>query len=130
MSTEFTVGELVDITVKGARVTNTYPVSRLNNDRYQMLVADYSEGEARSIAVNLNASAVSVTRAAPPNWPPLVGDIWADQDDDEWIVTAPHDDGPVRLSLIDADRSSFRTPDEMDDLWPLRLVRRREVPHA
>jgi hypothetical protein len=80
--------------------------------------------------VNLRNAGVSVEKADPEGWPPQVGDIWADKDGDEWVATSREPDSAVRLYLVDYDRSSPRSADELSDLQPMRLLRRREVPDA
>lgn len=74
-----------------------------------------------------DARAILVESLGPVGWPPQAGDIWADEDGDEWIATRRTVDDEVRLSLIDADNASVRLPEECSDLGPMRLVRRREA---
>lgn len=73
---EFRRGELVDVTIKGARVLEAgdqvlhiaYPTSSFNNDAEVYLRHDMD--------------AVVVERVAPAGWPPRPGDLWRTADGD------------------------------------------------
>lgn len=65
MSIELQPGEVVDITIKGARIaaiTDTH------------LYAESGNGE--TVRVSHSMSGVSVERVAPAEWPPQPGDVW------------------------------------------------------
>lgn len=103
---EFRDGEIVDVAIKGARVVNSYPTRRDHEDTGLVLVVQLTDdtgalADGRSVAVNLKSPGVSVTRVAPAEWPPQVGDLWRDRDGDLWfgcVYYDIHNDTHVTLS--------------------------------
>lgn len=78
-SQTFALGELVDITVRGVRVVNSYPETRLTEDgpaTRSMLVVRHADHQGQSIAVDVTNPSVTVERVAPADWPPQPGDAW------------------------------------------------------
>jgi hypothetical protein len=108
---EYRPGELVDITIRGARVREL--------DSLNYLSATYDQG---TLSIRPGANDVTVTRVAPPEWPPRPGDVWVDRDDDVWIG-------------VDAERLGYlgtAIPEDADlvlrNNGPLRLVHRKPEP--
>ena len=114
----FVVGDRVDVHIRGAVVSEAGRV---------MLRVESGPDDYIHFAPSVD---ITVEKSAPKGWPPQVGDIWADKDGDEWVATSQEPDSAVRLYLVDYDRSSLRSADELSDLQPMRLLRRREVPDA
>lgn len=102
-------GELVDITIRGARVADT---------AIGMLAVTYRGGEVRVELVT--SSAVTVTRVAPAEWPPLVGDLWRDRDGVVWFATDRYDHPWMVNALGNTDSAGSM----LADRGPMRLVHR------
>ena len=71
----FEIGEVVDVTISGARVTNCYPEQRDGVTR-EVLCFTHEEDVPGHGAVYIGADAVAVVRVAPKEWPPRAGDLW------------------------------------------------------
>lgn len=80
---------------------------------------------------------MSTTDTTPTNWPPQPGDIWTDQDGDDWFtVHLTHhelDDGEavilVRASQGDTVEPDGEEPDDVRRWWgPLALAYRHDDP--
>lgn len=129
MSETFEIGELVDITIRGAKVVNTYPIRRDGCDMGTVLVAEYTDGEHRNVAVGLSAPSVTVERVAPAEWPPQPGDLWRDKHEDLWFVFAdPTATGALHMRTADGKRSSLGHEGQIKNNAPWRLVYRDERP--
>lgn len=129
---DFQPGEVVDITIKGARV--------LNHDTHGVLVFRYaSDGEQSSARlIYPDAEGVTVERVAPAEWPPQPGDLWRGPKLDDpygpdpiiWFARRDRniDGGDDKLELVpaDGDLSYVSTDPESvrRDFGPLALVRR------
>lgn len=69
----FEAGEVVDITIKGARVRSVVATEE------GFLFLDFTHGDINSTTqVYMGDSGVSVERVAPADWPPQPGDLWRD----------------------------------------------------
>lgn len=111
----YQVGELVDITINGARVEDDGTDARC--------LAVVIPGDIGTIDIPLGP-AVTVTRVAPPEWPPQTGDVWASTDDTEFMATLA-DVGRVVLRHA-ADGASWDHPENVLRAYgPMTLVRRR-----
>jgi hypothetical protein len=84
--TDFKPGEIVDITIKGACVTNCYPTAhedadgtRTDTGTVLVVSLDGARRDDRSVAVNIATPGVTVERVAPAEWPPRAGDLWRDR---------------------------------------------------
>jgi len=81
----YAAGELVDITIRGARV--------LPCDVDGVLAAEYTirlpahEGAWRRVSVCTESDTVTVERVAPAEWPPQIGDLWRDRAGNLWFDT-------------------------------------------
>lgn len=109
MSARFAEGEIVDITIKGARVAATDE---------QLLQIDLAGGGYKHWLPL--APSVTVTHRAPAEWPPQPGDVWQDADGAEWFTTARHDSVWM---VTDGDSDS--ADNLLRDSGPLTLVRRK-----
>lgn len=120
VSQQFAEGELVNVQIKNARVIANDGVHPLPYIRVQV---DNQFGQW-DFDVPTAYPGVDVTRVAPAEWPPQVGDRWFDRKGDEWV--ALFWDGAVRLYNIDADHTTREYPENvMESVGPMRLDRRR-----
>lgn len=113
---EFQPGEIVNITIKGARIEE--PTDEVGNLEYT-----YPAGLSRfeGVVVPL-AESVTVERVAPAGWPPQPGDLWKDRDGTLWF--AVEDKGHQQVGLM-CDSSQVWNPNEVGANWsPLTLVHR------
>lgn len=106
MLKDFCQGDLVDVTIKGARV------SHFNANNGHHLLFEYAAkgyaGDVIAGSVYLDAEAVTVERSVPAEYPPVPGDVWQTIEDDE--VSAPTfwaavnvdaiTDGPMGVRLV------------------------------
>lgn len=86
----FKPGEIVDITIKGARVEwanstdmNVWAVDEVDPDTGVNL------GE--QITISHAAENVTIERVAPAEWPPRPGDLWRDGEGDVWFAVEDRD---------------------------------------
>jgi hypothetical protein len=133
----FQAGELVNVTIRNARVVNSYPVRRDDADMGTVLVAEYTNGEHRNIAVNLAAEAVTVERVAPAEWPPLPGDLWRSTPTRRspagqlWLACGAVDvDGKTDpyVPLVSTEEDHAYADDVLHSYGPLTLVHREPQP--
>jgi hypothetical protein len=68
-------GELVDIAIKGARV-----------EAYNGGYFTVAPTGGAHITIETGSTGVRVTRVAPAEWPPQVGDLWLDASGSEWFA--------------------------------------------
>lgn len=110
MSARYEVGEHVDVLIRNARVVETDPwgvmVERDDMDASYFVLA-----------------AVTVTRVAPKEWPPVPGDIWEAVGGQQWFARADERNG-TRLVGSDALLASEPAEAVLHD-GPLRLMYRR-----
>lgn len=71
----YVVGELVDVTMRGVRVAAVVPVAGTTVLRLRM-----DEDEIDLALV----TGITVTRVAPAEWPPQIGDVWDDAHGGSW----------------------------------------------
>ena len=78
--TTYQLGEIVDITIKGVRVTEVATAA----DGHLVMAA-----ETGLVGLNVypDDPAVTVTRVAPPDWPPRPGDLWRDGHRSLWFTS-------------------------------------------
>lgn len=88
---DFQVGEVVDVTIKGVRV------DAVHTDGTPDIIAEDSAGLATVWALPPQAA---VERVAPAEWPPQPGDLWRDQDGDLWYGLLVDDDDTEDESYI------------------------------
>lgn len=114
---DYKVGEVVDITIKGARIIEVSG---------QSIVYTYPglHTLARS-AVAPDAEAVTVERVAPAEWPPRKGDLWRDRQGDLWFARIADGDDWSTLVLTCDVPYAFSDPDKVLATYaPLTLVHR------
>lgn len=127
----FTAGEVVDVTIKGARVA--VPDADDYADALQLTYATPNTPDC-PLRIRTSAPGVTVTRVAPAEWPPTAGDVWADRDGEEWAAVA-RDGDPDRVELmyLADDSGGYQLAGSVaTDLGPMRLQYRRgwsEITH-
>lgn len=74
---QFSPGEVVDITIKAARVTAPRPG---HNGSLSLVYAEVEPGIFASIDIDHpETEGIEITRVAPFEWPPQRGDVWRDR---------------------------------------------------
>jgi hypothetical protein len=116
VTAEYRPGEVVDITIKGARV------DRVDGRWLGCLLGAYR------VTVPLDGPRVTVERVAPAEWPPQPGDLWKDRNESVWFALRQRNRG-VRLVPGDpvGPLVGYDSDDVMAKVGPLILVRREEV---
>lgn len=76
----FQVGEIVDITLTGVRITRT-------NRADELVEYQYPDGGSGMVTVTGNPG-LNVARVAPAEWPPRPGDVWHDAKGRPWMAVA------------------------------------------
>jgi hypothetical protein len=98
----FLTGEIVDITIKGARVIEVCRHGDGNGDDLRFTY-EAKDGDQWPSAIWAQAPGVTVERVAPAEWPPRTGDLWRDANGmlylgmqgDEWS----NEDGLVLVDI-------------------------------
>lgn len=97
---DFQPGEIVDITIRDARVVNTYPTKRGGpNGAYEdtgtvlVVCLDRARTDDRNVAVNLATPGITAEHSVPNVRP---GDLWRDRDGTLWFGVEG-DDGNTYL---------------------------------
>jgi hypothetical protein len=109
--TDFQAGEIVNVTIKGVRYVGAdegigYGIETPDGSGYSMPWSAILE------------------RAAPAEWPPQPGDVWADRNDGEWF--ARQYSSGTGILLIGAEGGLADDADKVrTEFGPLALVRRR-----
>lgn len=112
MSARFQPGELIDLTIRGARVSDKHV-----QDKYLFL----SVGEETfHLPVRLLARA-NVQRVAPAEWPPQVGDVWEDATGVQWF-TRYYEGEPYFVSTAGGHDDASGV---LDSVGPMTLVYRK-----
>lgn len=78
-------GEIIDITIKGARVVEVCRHGDGNGDDLRFTY-EAKDGHASHSAVWADAPGVTVERVAPAEWPPQPADLWRDREGDLWFA--------------------------------------------
>lgn len=120
---DFQIDEIVDITIVGARVVNTFPTSYMGDDTGTVLAfrtCDHLSCKAGT--VNIGDPGVTVERLTPVEWPPRNGDVWRDRTGDLWFAV---DDGELTHSGYVAEASEHIA----ETFGPLTLVYREDQPN-
>jgi len=121
------IGERVTVTVFGARVEEVQP-----DPGGAACVVLLSYGPGRMV-VDVAAPAVAVQRVAPPQWPPLPGDVWEDRDGVEWFCRLIYTQDATEASAelvcaVGGQAYRLNAEDLLDRCGPMRLRRRRGLP--
>lgn len=84
---EFKPGDIVDITIKGARVRAIRGEDIVDHLSYETegFVASVALTESVTVEVALTEP-VTVERVAPAEWPPRPGDVWLDAEGRAWTA--------------------------------------------
>lgn len=120
----FQPGEVVDVTIKGARVTDWHP-------QIDELTVEY-DGDANSetTTFELSSDQVTVERVAPAEWPPRPGDLWHDRNRCPWFAADIHDPAETdeeNIVLVPVFELAGFAPDPVIQKYgPLTLVHREE----
>lgn len=103
------VGELVDVTITGARVAlmDTYAYTLVDN-------------KGRELALPRQfAGATLAAAAVPAQWPPQIGDIWEDREGDRYFAI----DNQPGVGLVEQVGGGINDPDDLHEMYgPLRLI--------
>lgn len=120
---EFQVGEVVDVTIRGARIERVQDEGHDGDvTRVAGIVAHDGDGAPFFTAVPLDWTTVLVERRAPAEWPPRPGDLWRDRDGRLWFTVESDSDYGVALTCNGRNR---RPAAEIHGLYsPLTLVHR------
>jgi hypothetical protein len=134
------VGDLVDIVVKGVRVTSITTGAATEYGPGVFVAIPAANGCCEtSVMVRPESPAVTVTVIEPAvsaEWPPRLGDLWRDKDGDLWFATTAHrySHGPgdmpavAVVELVHAGGGPSRLPDEVNrEYGPFTLVRREDT---
>lgn len=118
-------GELVDITIRAAIVTDT------GLGRFEVSYPDGDDVHHVQLAA---AAALEIVRVTPAEWPPRYGDMWRDADGDLWTMGRDISgiDGrilPRFLCLDQSMRGSWEAPAVLAQRGPMTLVHRELVHH-
>lgn len=112
----FTPGDVVDITIKSAIIS----------DRHDVTERVWFEVDEKPYYLPANSEFVAVVRIAPAEWPPQPGDLWRDNGDEVWFAVqlAPGDVAMLPSYPVSSSKRGV-TPDRvMRTVGPLTLVHR------
>lgn len=84
----FKPGEIVDIAIKGVRVTDSKHSEEDGPEITVLLDCEIGSGPIQMPAA---WPMVTVERVAPAEWPPRPGDLWRDQDGTVWFAADVRD---------------------------------------
>ncbi|TDE20853.1 hypothetical protein E1295_47005 [Nonomuraea mesophila] len=124
MSRDPQVGDLVDITIKGARVTDGVSHEHMQGRSFVARTVGHVGTYTFVVCPDVPAVAVQVVeRAMPAKWPPCPGDIWRDKDNDLWFAHRERDD-----IVLTNTEGWVTSPTDVHSTWgPLALVRREQT---
>lgn len=120
VSQQFAEGELVNVTIRGARV-----VERDADDHAAALHLTYASPStacASPLRVRLDAPGVTVERVAPAEWPPQRRDRWKSEGNGwEWFAVE-NNSGAIRL--VNEYGDTYEPAWAMENVGPMRLLYR------
>lgn len=114
---DFKSGEVVDITIKGARVQS------VSNDHW---LAFWITDRGTMHSLDISAPGVTVERVAPAEWPPQAGDVWLDRAGEPWFAFSDHDVLLLPAFPVSTSRAGLLPRVVMEKVGPLTLVRRED----
>lgn len=114
MSDDFQPGEIVNITIRGVRVRS--------GPTKGALVLGMSILDETGAAFIMPPQA-EIRRVLPAEWPPQVGDLWRDRNNELWFVVVNEVADGIPVVLFGS-ASGGATPDEVLRMAPLTLVHR------
>jgi hypothetical protein len=124
--TDFKRGDLVDITIKGARVG----IKGVDSDPRRLYVDlgpwddGVNKGGEWGMTFPTTVEGVTVKRVAPAEWPPRPGDLWRDKHNALWFARVAHPEGGLRMVTADGLRWSDGHEGQLVDNGPWALVYR------
>jgi hypothetical protein len=120
---DFRIGEIVDVTIKGSRVVGIGYDDRFDSPwlRVAIPIGD-DEMHGR---IHLDAPGITVERVAPAKWPPQPGDLWRDNGGTLWFAVED-DHGTVTLTC--SGRNRRPAADILALYAPLTRVHRESEP--
>lgn len=133
------VGDLISATIINARVTEVVDESPLGPQVWYTTEPHTPGGNPvpRVLFLDSPSTTVVVTEpTVPAAWPPRLGDLWRDKDQELWFATTAHryrhgpDDFPAVavVELVHAGGGPSRQPDEVNrEFGPFTLVRREDT---
>jgi hypothetical protein len=120
---EFGPGEVVDITIRGVRVGGR----GVPQDPRRLCVDlgpwddGVNQGREWFLTIPASVDSVTITRVAPPEYPPRAGDLWRDGNGRLWFVAY----GAVGLTAQTTSRDCVAARELLDRVaGPLTLVHR------
>ncbi|MCX5066594.1 hypothetical protein OOJ91_11970 [Micromonospora lupini] len=125
--TDFQTGELVDITIRGAQVTEVLPGS---------VAISYATAASECVVhvanIHTGATGVEVTRVAPAEWPPETGDVWRDRENVLWFISVREVGDDFRTEKVFTPSSTravnryaaYQASRLLDERGPMALVHR------
>jgi hypothetical protein len=118
-------GDLVDITIKGARVRDA--VQR-NGGLDLTYTYDASGSAVGTGSVWADAPSVTVESVAPSQWPPQAGDLWRDKHGVLWFASwTEWSERELRMHSASGGRWSVGHEGQLADNGPWTLVFREEA---
>jgi hypothetical protein len=127
MQQEFKVGELVDITIRCARVVP----AAVDPDAMPYIKVHVGTEEFL-MEIPVSSLAVTVERVAPAEWPPVAGDLWRDARGGLWfahVVLTRGGQREMRLQPHHESDDGYWTPWRLlAERGPLALVHREPQP--
>lgn len=114
---DYQPGDIVDITIKGARVSRFDATDDL-------LTIGYGDHNFAT-TLDIRPTVAVVERVAPPKWPPRPGDLWRDGHGILWFASAVPPDDELRMHSASGGRWSIGHVGQLDDNAPWTLVHRQ-----
>lgn len=126
MST-FQPGEIVDITIKGARVEHV-TTEGFDGDATKVAQVVVYDADGRPYYITFPPSwdTVAVERRAPAEWPPRAGDLWRDRAGEVWFAFRDRAVFLVPMYPVDISRSGLEPARVMRAVGPLKLMHRED----
>lgn len=123
MTPEPQVGDLIDIAIKGARVTDVSPFG------FVRAALTNQHGQEEGIGFGLKHPALAFEIVKPAQhaaWPPQEGDLWIDDDGDVWFAVDISPTSKPEIKLVPSFDANGYDPERVrEDMGSLDLVRRK-----
>lgn len=107
-------GELVDITIRGARV-----------EAFNGGYTTFAPKAGAHITIETGSAGVDITRVAPREWPPQAGDVWVGESGDQFFARTGEDGDAEWLVPVSGGSISSYPEEILASFGPLRLAYRR-----
>lgn len=120
MSEDFKPGEIVTITIKGARVDEWRPAVM------ELTVDSSADANSDLTTFTLASDQVTVEHVAPAEWPPRHHDVWRDRFGDLWIarVLLSTPDERLHVEMHGVGDDVFAADTMLAKYGPMTLVHR------